>query len=93
MKKDKDIVKKFNFSKEELNMLQDLEIGITASRAQLDGMQVYKNGALSVAYKRLGIDDEAKKGYTKSIRYNLHTNEIVYTESPINEDMVAGGKN
>ena len=85
MPENKDIVKKFSFSKEEKTMLENLEIGITASKAQLDGMFVYKNAILSSVYKRLGIDGEAQKGYSKSIQYNLFNNEIVYTQSPIKE--------
>ena len=34
-----------------------------------------------VIYKRLGIDGEPKKGFTKNIKYNLGVNEIIYTES------------
>ena len=84
----KPIIKKFTFSVEERNRLRDLEIGIIASNAQLDGMQIYKNAILGGVYKRLGIDGE-KKGYNKSISYNIGINEITYTESPLPEEKKA----
>ena len=78
----RDLVRKYTFSKEERDRLRDIEAGITISNVQIDGMQIYKNGILSTVYKRLGIDGEAKKGFTKSIQYNLGINEIIHTESP-----------
>ena len=80
--------KKFTFSTEELTKLKDLEAGIIISRAQIDGMQIYKNAILSATHKRVGIDGEAPKGFTKNIQYNLGKNEIIYTEIPINEDLL-----
>jgi len=79
--KSQDIVKKFTFSSEERDKLRDLEAGITISSVQIDGMQIYRNGILDMVYKRLGIDGEPKKGFTKNIKYNLGVNEIIYTES------------
>jgi len=81
----KPIIKKFTFSSEERDRLRNLEIGIIASNAQLDGIQIYKNALLGAIYKRLGIDGEAKKGYSKGISYNLSENMITYTESPLPE--------
>jgi len=83
----KPIIKKFTFSVEERNRLRDLEIGIIASNAQLDGMQIYKNALLGGVYKRLGIDGEAKKGFSKSITYNIGVNEITLTETPVKEEL------
>ncbi len=80
------IVKKYSFSKEEHDKLQSLHIGITASNAALDGMQIYKNVILGGAYKRLGIDTEPSKEWTKSISYNLANDEITYTRTPKREE-------
>ena len=83
---DKDIVKRYSFSDEERNKLQDLEIGIVSARAALDGMQIYKNAILSSVYKRLGIDGEENKEWTKRIQYNLSENVITYTRTPKKEE-------
>lgn len=83
---DKDIVKRYSFSDEERTKLQDLEIGIVSARASLDGMQIYKNAILSSVYKRLGIDGEENKEWTKHIQYNLAENVITYTRSPKREE-------
>ena len=82
----KDIVKIYTFSKEEHDTLQNIHIGITASNAQLDGMQIYKNVILSNVYKRLGIDTEPVKEWSKSISYNLSENTITYTRTPKKEE-------
>lgn len=82
------MVKKFTFSKEEVTKLTDLDAGIIISRAQIDGMQIYKNAILGATYKRLGIDKDAPKGFTKNIQYNLGENRIEYSEIPINKDMM-----
>jgi hypothetical protein len=79
----KDIVKKFSFSKEEREKLQNIQIGIITAEATLDGLHIYKNVFLGGVYKRLGIDKDPRKGYSKSIRYNLRLNKIEYIESPI----------
>lgn len=85
--KQKDIVRKYTFTKEERDALSDLQIGMIAAKAQLDGMNMYKNVALMGVYKRLGIDGEPRKGYQKFIDYNLGANEIIYTEHPIPEEV------
>lgn len=84
----KNIIKKFTFSTEEREKLKDLDAGIIISRAQIDGMQIYKNAILSATYKRLGIDKDAPKGFTKNIQYNLGENRIEYSETPINKDLL-----
>ena len=84
----KNIVKKYTFSKEELEMIRDLDAGIIISKAQIDGMAIYKNAILGSVYKRLGIDGEPRKDFTKSIQYNLSENEITYTETPVNKDLL-----
>ena len=83
----KDIVKKYTFTKEEMKALQNLEIGIIAQSAAVNGMQVMKSGLLKSIYQRLGIDGEPKKGYSKSIQYNLSANQIVHTQSPIKKGL------
>ena len=87
MKNQKVILKKYTFSTEERDKLRQLEAGITVSRAQVDGMQIYKDAVLSSVYKRLGIDGDPKKGFTKNIRYNLGSNEIEYTETEKKEEL------
>lgn len=78
-----DIVKHFTFRKEDKDKLQNIQIGIINAEATLDGLNIYKNVILGQTYKRLGIDGDPRKGYSKSIRYNLTRNEIVYTETSI----------
>jgi len=85
----KDIIKKFTFSKEEQSKLQNIQIGMINSEATLDGLNIYKNVFLQGVYKRLGIEGEAKKGYSKSIQYNLSRGEIIYTQSPVIKKKVA----
>ena len=85
----KPIIKKFTFSKEELGKLRDIQAGLVISEAQMDGLQIYKNVLLESVYKRCGIDGEPRKGYSKSIQYNLAENQIIYTESPIKEEPLA----
>lgn len=82
----KDIVKRFSFSKEEREKLQNIQIGIINANATMDGLQIYKNVLLGSVYKRLNIDGDPQKGYSKSIQYNLAENLIVYTQSPIKEE-------
>ena len=84
----KDLVKTYTFSKEEHDKLQNIHIGITASNAQLDGMQIYKNVILGEVYKRVGIDTEPSKEWNKSISYNLSDNTITYTRTPKEEPKV-----
>lgn len=76
--------KKFTFSTEEHERLQNIEIGIVNAGATLDGLNVYKNMILGSVYKRLGIEGDAPKGFSKNIRYNLRTNQIEYSEVPNN---------
>lgn len=82
----KDIIKKFNFNKQEREQLQDIQIGITSHNAAITGMQIYKGAILEECYKRLGIDGDATKGYSKTIQYNLHEGVVTLTESPIKEE-------
>lgn len=84
--KTKDISKQFTFSKEELQKLKDVQAGITISNAQSDGLKIYKNAILSAVYQRLGIEGEAREGYSNNIQYNLFENKIIYTESPIKKE-------
>lgn len=84
--KTKDITKKYTFSKDERDKLRDIQAGMVISNAQINGLQIYKNVILEAVYKKLGIDGEPRKGYSKSITYSLAENEIVYTESLIKED-------
>ena len=83
----KDIIKTYTFSKEEHDKLQNIHIGITASNAQLDGMQIFKNVILSQVYKRVGIDTEPSTEWSKSIKYNLSDNTIIYTRTPKKEEL------
>jgi len=82
----KPIVKRYLFSTEEHDKLQNIHIGIAASNAQLDGMQIFKNVILGGVYKRLGIDTEPNKEWSKSISYNLSDNTITYTQTPKKEE-------
>lgn len=82
----KDLVKTYTFSKEEHDKLQNIHIGITAANAQLDGMQIFKNVILGNIYKRLKIDTEPSKEWSKSISYNLSENTITYTRTPKKEE-------
>ena len=82
----KPIISTYSFSKEEHDKLQNIHIGITASNAQLDGMQIFKNVILGEVYKRLGIDTEPNEAWSKSISYNLSENTITYTRTPKEEE-------
>lgn len=84
----KKITKKFTFTTEERNKLEDIQVGIVAAQASVDGLHIYKNVLLDAAFKRLGIDGDPKKGNSKSINYNLAKNEILYEEEPIKKDML-----
>lgn len=77
-------VKKFTFSQEEREMLQNTDLGIINAEATINGLQVYKNMVLNSVYKRLGIDKDAPEGFSKSIKYNLRLGEIEYSEVPNN---------
>ena len=77
--KTKAITKKYNFTSEESNKLQNVEIGLASAMATVDGLMMYK---------RCGLDKE-KQGITKKITYNLSKNEIIYTEEPVNKAMLA----
>jgi hypothetical protein len=89
MQKPKDIVKRYSFSNEERDQLQNIQIGIINAQATNDGLHFFKNALLGSVYKRLGIDKEPQKGYSKSIAYNLSENVITYTQSPIVEKPIA----
>ncbi len=82
----KDIVKTFYFTKEEREKLQNIQLGIINADATITGLQMFKNIFLGDIYKRLGIDKDPQKGYSKSIQYNLTEGKIVHTESPIKEE-------
>ncbi len=82
-KTQKEIIKKFSFTTQELNKLHDLQAGIVISQAQLDGMQIYKNVVMDQVHQRLGIQGNPPQGFSKSISYNLAQNEIIYRETPI----------
>ena len=82
---DKNIVKRFSFTTEDRDKLQNIQIGMINAQATLEGLNIYKNVILQTTYKRLNIDGEPKKGYNKSIQYNLTENLITYTEEPIKE--------
>jgi hypothetical protein len=79
--KNKNIVKRFSFSDEEKRKLDKIHAGIEIAEATSDGLHIYKNALLAGVYKRCGIDGEPRKGYSKSIRYNLRENLIEYTEA------------
>ena len=83
----KEIIKTFYFTKEERERLQDIQIGITSHNASLTGMQIYKGAMIEDAYKRLGIDKEAPKGFSKKVQYSLHDGKVTYTESPVKEEI------
>lgn len=84
----KPIVKKYTFAKDEVEKLKNIQVGIVAAEASRDGLHIYKNVLLESVYKRCGISGDAKKGFSKSITYNLSENVITYTETPINKDLV-----
>jgi hypothetical protein len=84
--KSKNIPRKYTFSKDEREKLQNIQIGIINAEATLDGLNIYKNMLLESVYKRLGIAGEPNKGYSKSIRYNIRENIIEYLEEPIKEE-------
>ena len=86
--KTKAITKKYNFTSEESNKLQNVEIGLASAMATVDGLMMYKQAYLQQVYKRCGLDKE-KQGITKKITYNLSKNEIIYTEEPVNKAMLA----
>lgn len=88
MKKQQDIVKKFTFSKEERDQLQNIQIGIINAQATNDGLQFYKKALLNSAYKRCGIETEAKKGFDKDITYSLADNVITVVERPSKKEML-----
>ena len=88
MKKDKPIVKKYTFAKDEKQKLENIQIGIIASEASRDGLVIYKNVLLESVYKRCGISGDTKKGFEKNITYNLSENVITYTEAPVNKDLL-----
>lgn len=85
--KQKDIVKTFTFSQQERERLQNIEIGLINAEATLTGLSIYKNGFLQNVYKRVGIDKDPQKGYTKDIRYSLTPNMITYTETPVKKNV------
>ena len=82
----KTITHKYTFSQEEIEKLRDVEAGMVISNAQLNGLMIYKNVILEGVYKRLGIMGEAKKGFKKSIQFNLRENQIIHTETPEKEE-------
>ena len=78
--KQEPIVKKYQFSKEEHDKLQNIHIGMVAASAQLDGMQIFKNVILNEVYKRVGIDTKPSEEWDKSINYSLAENTITFTK-------------
>lgn len=90
--KQKDITKKFTFDKEELEKLKNIKIGMINASATMDGLQIYQNVLLEGVYRRLGINGEAKKGYKKSIQYNLSENIITLTETETKDKEVVKKK-
>ena len=84
----KKIVKKYTFSNEERERLQNIQIGMINAQATLEGLQVFKQVFLENVYKRCGISGEDKKGWNSSITYNLSENVITYTQEEVNKDMV-----
>jgi len=83
MRKDNVLVKHYSFSKEEKEKLENIQIGIINAQATMEGLQIYKNVLLESVYKRCGIAGDPRKGFNKSIQYNLGENVIIYTEEPI----------
>ncbi len=81
MKKE-DIIKKFTFSTEEKNILEEIDIGIMSFRQAVNGMMTNKEIVLRSIYKRVGIEKDWE-GYTKNISYNLGRGELVVTYIPI----------
>lgn len=81
------IVKKFTFSKEQREKLQNIEIGLASAEATLSGLSMYKSVYLSEVYRKLGIEEKPKKGFKRNIEYDLHTGQIILTQIP--KDMVA----
>jgi len=80
-----EIMKRFSFTKEDREKLQNIEIGIINAGATMDGLFFYKNALLNNAYKRLDIVKDVKD-FTKTIRYNLAENIIEYTLTPIKKE-------
>ena len=79
------VIKKYTFSKEENEFLQKIEMGLIAFEQAVMGMQLNKNIILGRAYNRCGIGE--KDGFTKSITYNLSSNEITVTYTPKNDEV------
>lgn len=78
----KNTTKKYTFSAQERDKLQNIQIGIINAEATLDGLNIYKNILLQGVYKRLNLDPEKNK-----ITYNLSQNEI--TTEEIAKDLLA----
>lgn len=75
-------VKKFTFSKEQREKLQNIEIGLVNAEANMSGLSMYKSVFLNDVYRKLGIEEKPPKGFKRNIEYNLQTGEIVLTQTP-----------
>lgn len=83
----KDIIKKYTFSAEDRDQLQNIQIGIINAQATHDGLQFYKKALLNSIYQKCGIETKAKKGYEKDITYSLADNVITVVERPKKKEM------
>jgi len=83
MKKPEPITKKYTFSTDERDTLQNVELGLISFEQAVMGMQMNKRMILERAYRRCAIGE--KDGFTRSITYNLGTSEIIVTYTPKNE--------
>lgn len=83
------IVKKFTFSKDQREKLQNIEIGLANAEATMSGLSMYKSVFLNDVYRKLGIEEKPKEGFKREIEYNLATGEIVLTQTPDNKDLYA----
>ena len=82
-KKPEPIIKKYIFSADEYEALQKVEVALIAFEQAVMGMQVNKDIILHRAYRRCGIGE--REGFTRSISYNLTTNQITVTYTPKDE--------
>lgn len=74
-------MKKYTFSKEELERLQDIEVGTISFTQAVQGMILNKQITLRAVYERLGIELNPKD-VDRKIEYNLKDNWLTVTDTP-----------
>lgn len=86
-KKNEPVVKKYSFSKNEMEELRKVEYGMVAFEQAVMGMQMTKRMMLQNAYQRCGIAPKAPEWFERSINYNLETGDIQVTLTPKKEEV------